>query len=651
MNKYPLLFTPLKIRGNTYRNRIFSAPCAMTISGHTHTPDQMQMLYFEQKAMGGAATVTISETVISLKYGTRKNNTGNAAILAPDQMGNAQWIKEAFMINRHGAIPSVQLMHAGASTKPQFIEGRDPIGPDDYVREDGVHVQGMDEALMQEIIDDWVKAAKFMKFCGFKHIMFHGGHGWLLAQFLSPITNHRKDEYGGSIENRARFPLRVIKAVREAVGKDFVLEFRISGDEHIEGGITVEDVCAFAKMAEDDLDILHISAGSYYTSNLYMFPGIFVPYACNREVAKAVKHSGTKIKVALVGALKDPALMEEILESGDADIVYMSRQILADPDVVNKWRAGREDDVVPCTRCMNCLGRFDKPEMGCDVNPNVGHELLNMNNWKAPEASRNVLIIGGGPAGMKAAMTASQRGHKVTLLEKENELGGTLNFLEHDCHKKDLMLFKNYLIRKVTEDNNITIKFGVEATKEMIESYKPDFVICAVGSEAVVPPIPGLKENSRTAAQLYTYKGEIGDRVVLLGGGLSGVEMGLSYAEEGHHVTVIEMADKLAAQANHITGPHIEETIERLKANFTGLVNTKCVAVKENGVEVEGPNGKEFIEADFIVNALGQRPRTKVVEELCQADVPRFEVIGDAYELAQVRGAIQGGYFRALDIR
>lgn len=651
MSKYPNLFQPLTIRNVTFRNRIFSAPCAMTISGRNHTPDPMSMLYFENKARGGAAAVTISETVVNIKYGTRKPNMGNAVIRDPLHSNHREWLKDAYMIARHGAIPSVQLMHAGAATKPQFIEGRDPIGPDDYIRPDGVHVTGMDEALMEEIIDDFAQAALFMKKAGFKMIMIHGGHGWLLSQFLSPATNHRTDEYGGSLENRARFPLRVYKAIREAVGENFVIELRISGDEHMEDGITLEDTCAYAKLAEEYVDIIHISAGSYYSSNLYMFPGIFVPHGCNLEVAKAVKKVLTKAKVATVGAHSNPEEMDRIIRDGDADIVYMARQLLADPETPNKWRTGREGDVVPCVRCMNCLGNFDKGEFGCDVNPTVGHELLNLNLYPAPQGKRKVVVVGGGPGGLTAALTAKNRGHDVILLEKGDRLGGTLNYLEHDCHKTDLMHFKNFLIRKVNEDG-VDVRLNTEATAQMLEEMQPDYVLCAVGSDPVVPRIPGLAENAKTAAQVAAHTGPIGDKVIIIGGGLSGVEMGLSYAEEGKHVTVIEMADKVAAQANHIHGPAIAETMVRLADNITCLTKTACMSVLPGGVEVKDPDGSlRVIEGDFIINALGLRPRYKAVEELRKADVPMFEALGDCVELSQVRGAVRNGYYRAMDIR
>ncbi len=651
MNKYPNLFSRLTIRNITFKNRIFAGPCSMTPGGRTRCPDEMQMLYFEEKAIGGAASVCVAETCVSLKYAPRKLAFGNVALLPPERSGHREYIKEAALIARHGAIPSIQLFHSGDTSHPRFLDGRDPIGPNDFVRPDGVHVTGMDEALMQETIDDFANAAKLMKNCGFKMVMVHGGHGWLLAQFLSPATNHRTDEYGGSIENRARFPLRVLKAMREAVGNDFIIEYRLSGDEHMENGITIEDVCKFAQMAEEYADIIHLSAGSYYTTNQYTFPGIFVPHGCNLELAKAVKKVVKKAKVATVGAFSDPVEMDRIIKDGDADIVYMARQFLADPETPNKWRTGREDDVVKCVRCMNCLGNFDKGIMGCDVNPWIGHELYNLNLLAMRDKQkRKVVVVGGGPGGMMAAWTARKEGHDVILLEKEGRLGGTLNYLEHDVHKQDLMGYKNFLEYQCKK-TGVDIRLNTEATKEMLEALEPDYVLCAVGAEALIPPIPGLKENARTPRQVAEYKGKVGDRVILIGGGLSGAEMGLSYAEEGYHVTVIEMAPEVAAQANHIHKPAIFETMERLKDNITCKTNTKCVAVKENGVEVEGPEGKYFIEGDFIINALGVRPRYKLVEELAAADVPMFDSFGDCKELKQVRGAVHDGYYRAMDIR
>ena len=650
MSAYPNLFSQLTIKNTTFRNRIFSGPCSMTPGGPGRAPDIAQMLYFENKARGGAATVTVAETAINLKHAPRKQNTGNIAIMPAGSSGNREYIKEASMIARHGAVPSIQLFHAGDVSHPDFLDGRNPVGPNSYVRRDGVTVIGMDEALMGETCQDFASAALFMKNCGFGMVMIHGGHGWLFSQFLSPATNRRTDEYGGDIKNRARFPLRVLNAIREAVGEDFIIEFRMSGDEHMENGITLDDVCAFAGMAEEYVDILHMSAGSYYSTNQYTFPGIFVPHGCNLYLAKAVKQVVTKAKVATVGAHFDPVEMDRIIRDGDADIVYMARQIIADPETPNKWRTGRESDVVPCTRCMNCLGNFDKGVFGCDVNPTVGHELYNINLTAPPEQKRRVVVVGGGIGGMSAACTAARRGHEVILLEKEGRLGGSLSNLEHDRYKSDLMRYMAFMISQ-TLAMEIDVRLNTNANAQIIESFDPDYALCAVGSEPVIPPIPGLAENSITAAQLSSPDMIAGDKVVILGGGLTGCETGLSFAAQGKHVTVIEVLPQVASQANHIHRAAILETMNLYKDYIICLVNAECVSVFPGSVEIEGKDGKRTVKADLIINALGQRPRSDLVAQLSRCNVPMFEAFGDCVALSQVRGAVHAGYYRAMDIR
>ena len=595
--------------------------------------------------------MTVSETSISLTTAPRKLNVGNVALMPPGRSGNREYTKEAAQIARHGAVPSIQLFHAGDVSHPKFLEGRQPIGPDSFVRPDGVEVIGMDETLMEQVCRDFADAAKMMKDCGFKMVMVHGGHGWLLAQFLSPATNHRTDAYGGDIRGRARFPLRVIRAIREAVGEDFLIEYRLSGDEHMENGISIEDVCAFAKMAEPYIDIIHLSAGSYYSTNQYTFPSIFVPHGCNLELAKAVKRSGVRTAVATVGAHSDPAEMDRIIRDGDADIVYMARQILADPETPNKWRAGREEEVVPCTRCLNCLGNFTRGVMGCDVNPTVGHELYNLNLMPAPRHARRVVVVGGGPGGMEAAYTAWERGHQVILLEKEARLGGMLNVLETDVFKKDLLRYRDHMIHKLNA-SDVDIRLNTAATVELLNALEPDAVLCAVGAEPVIPEgIPGLKENSLTPVQLAAGLVPDGERVVIVGAGLSGVEMGLSFAAEGRRVTVVGRNQLAAPQANPLHRAAIRETMERYADRFRVLTGTVCTAVRPGAVTISGPEGERELPADLVVNALGLRPRAELRETLAGCDAPVFEAFGDCQELGQVRGAVHGGYYRAMDIR
>ena len=401
---------------------------------------------------------------------------------------------------------------------------------------------------------------------------------------------------------------------------------------------------------EKYVDIIHVSAGSYYTTNQYTFPGIFVPHACNLHLARELKKV-VNIAVATVGGHYDPAEMDRIIREGEADIVYMARQILADPESPNKFKRGRLDEVTPCTRCLNCLGNFDKALMGCDVNPKVGHELLNLNCMQPPEAARDVVVVGGGPGGMMAAVTAAERGHNVILIEKTDRLGGTLNYLEHDCHKGDLMRYKAYLERRVA-GMNIDVRLNTEATPEMLDALRPFAVLVAVGAEASVPPIPGLKENGALLPKdLPEREKTLGERIVIIGGGLTGCEVGLHYAEIGKKVVVVEMGPALAAEANHIHRPAILETMERLQGNISSRVNTRCLAVTAEGIETEGPDGKGFIPADNIICAAGQRPKREAVKELSKCDAAMFEAFGDCVKLGQVRGAVHGGYYRALDVR
>lgn len=648
---YPHLFSPLDIKKVHFRNRIFAAPCSMTPGNPLYRgPDIRQILYVEDKARGGAASVTVSETVVDNPYANRKH-AGNKALMT----FRSEYVKEAAFIARHGAVPSIELFHCGDTTSPEFLEGRNPHGPNRYVRPDGVQVEAFNEEEMEQVCRDFARAAVMMRDCGFKMLMIHGGHGWLFAQFLSPATNWRTDRYGGSIENRGRFPLAVLKAIREAVGPDMLIEFRISGDEHMENGITMEDVCAFARMIEDTVDIIHVSAGSYYTTNQYTFPGIFVPggpEGCNLALAREVKKH-VKIPVATVGGYgADPEELDRIIRDGDADIIYMARQLLADPQAPNKWRAGRDEDVQHCVRCMNCLGNFDHGEFGCDINPCVGHELMDAVQRQPIRQSRKVVVVGGGPAGMKAAVTAAERGHQVILLEKGDRLGGTLNCLEHDCHKTQLMAYKDSLARRV-ERMGVDVRLNTEATPAMVNGLSPDAVLVAVGSLVNVPSqIPGLLEHrAMSCKEISQFPERVGQKIVIIGGGLTGCETGLSYAEEGRQVTVVEMTDRIAPQANHITRPVLLETFDRLSDRIRYLTDTTVEEITAEGVRVCKDGETTLLPADTVIYSVGLRPQKQLADEFeRECSAPFFRAIGDCASVAAARRAIYSGYHAAMDI-
>ncbi|MDR2403003.1 MAG: FAD-dependent oxidoreductase [Spirochaetaceae bacterium] len=650
-SRYPLLFSPVKVRNTVFRNRIMATPTSLSwADAYTGAPVDLTLFYYEDKARGGAASVTLSETTISRRHGASR---GVGHYIVHDEVygdPGPQLSKITEALRRHGAVPSVQIHHAGDVTFPTLIGGDDPWGPNEYTREDGVHVQAMTEDMMFAVAGDFANAALAAKNIGFGMVMIHGAHGWLLGQFQSGATNWRQDKYGGSIENRARFPLMVCKAIREKVGNDFLVEYRVSGDEHLKNGITREEAAEFAVIIQDYVDIIHVSAGSYYTARQYTFPGSYQPRDTNTHLAEAVKKK-VRIPVATVGAHMDPVIMERILEEGKADFIAIGRGFVADPELPHKIEDDRLDDWRPCIRCNNCLGRKYDGLNNCDVNPLAGAELWTVRT-PGPLTSRKVLVVGGGPGGMQAAITAAERGHEVILAEKTNSLGGTLKFAALDEHKDDLNSLTQYLIRQ-TGKHAIDVRLNTEVTVQFIEEIKPYAVICAAGAEPIIPSFKGVDLLPCIhATTVYTSVDMVkGANVVVIGGGLVGCEVSIFLGGKGKKVTLIEMQDKLAPDANRIHKDSMMEALNNLSDAITPLVNTKCLEITGDGVLTERDGKKELITADTVVYAVGMKPRSDLAMQLQTAKgVKRYIAIGDCQKATRVKDAIHGGYYAAIDI-
>ncbi|MCL1896115.1 MAG: FAD-dependent oxidoreductase [Clostridiales bacterium] len=650
--KYPLLFDPIMIRGTVFRNRIMSTPTSLSWADeYMGAPVDMTLFYYEDKARGGAASVTLSETTISRTDGASR---GVGHYILPDiERGDPGQMlsKVAEAISRHGAVPSIQLHHAGDVTFPEFIGGQDPCGPNDWTRPDGVHVRALDEEGMQAIAGHFAEAALAAKNLGFGMAMIHGAHGWLLGQFQSGATNWRKDKYGGSVENRARFPLMVVKAVREKVGDDFVVEYRMSGDEHLEGGIVMDEAAEFAAIIEDHIDIIHVSAGSYYTARQYTFPGSYQPRDTNTHLAQAVK-ARVKIPVATVGAHMDPAVMEGILSEGKADFIAIGRGIICDPELPYKISDDRIEDIRPCLRCNNCLGRKYDSLNNCDINPLAGNELWTVRT-PSPRGRRKVLVAGGGPGGMQAAITAADRGHEVILAEKTGGLGGMLRFADKDPHKHDLAAYTKYLARQVGK-RDIEVRLGTEVTRGYIEQEAPYAVICAVGAEPVVPALKGMDcLPCMHAVEAYTDPGALkGENIVVIGGGLVGCEAGIFLGSLGKKVTIVEMLDTLAPDANRFHRDSMMEALEDKGISVAIATGTRCIEITREGVVAAGPDGDvRLLPADAVVYAVGMKARAGLALELQKAKgVKRFFAVGDCQKPTRIKDAVHNGHYAAVDI-
>ncbi len=650
--KYPLLFSPIKVKNTVFRNRIMATPTSLSWANfYSGEPQDMTLFYYEDKARGGAASVTLSETTISRNHGASR---GVGHYIVPDySIGDPgpQLIKITESLRRHGAVPSVQIHHAGDVTFPACIGGEDPWGPNEWTRPDGVHVRALDEETMHLIANDFAEAAWWAKQDGFGMVQVHGAHGWLLGQFQSGATNHRTDKYGGSVENRANFPLMVVKAIRERVGNDFLVEYRMSGDEHLEGGITGEEAAEFAAIIQDYVDIIHVSAGSYYTAREYTFPGSYQPRDTNTHLAAMVKKK-VHIPVATVGAHMDPSIMEQILQEGKADFIAIGRGFIADPELPHKISDGRLEDLRPCIRCNNCLGRKYEGRNNCDINPVAGAEMWSLRMPDVRE-KRSVLVVGGGPGGMQAALTAAERGHTVTLAEKTGELGGMLKFAYMDPHKQDLSNYVDYLKRQVAK-HAIKVELSTEVTVDYIEKKQPYAVICSVGAEPIIPKFPGMDVLPSCHAMDAYIKPELvkGDRVVVIGGGMVGCETAIFLGGMGKTIDLVEMQQELAPDANRIHKDSMMEVFLDPKNAITQHLGTKCLEFTPEGVKVLRPDGKEeVLPADCVVYAVGMKSRHDLMMELQSAGgVKRFFAVGDCKVPQRILNAVHEGHCAAMDI-
>ncbi len=649
MNKfYPELFKPLTIKKVTFRNRIFSAPNMMSHMDFNGRPDDSMIAYFAEKAMGGAAVVTLGDTPVD-----REHAASNPRSFAIDDENLPNLAEIAKAIHEGGALASQELNHAGNTALREANYGDEnwmPWGPSDAVRWDGEKIHGMTKEEIEKVADNFAEKAQMLKRAGYDMVLLHGGHGWLLDQFISPLTNKRTDEFGGSMENRARFPLMVIEKIREACGDDFLIEYRMSGSEEIEGGLSKEEGIEFAKLIDGKVDLIHVSAGmdTEEAQAVHTHPTMFLPHGVNVHYAADIKAAGVKTPVVTIGAITTPELAESILEEGKADAIAMVRALIADPYLPEKARHGHPEDIRPCLRCLDCLtGLHEGCNLTCAVNPSTARENRHRNTIKPAKCSRNVLVVGGGPGGMQAAVTAAERGHKVTLAEKENKLGGLLKFTDYDDLKIDLKRLKDYLITQVNK-NDIEVKLNTEVTPEFIKKGGYDAVILAAGSRPSKPPIEGLDdERIEHATTVYVKLDSLSKNVAVLGGGLVGCETGLFLAENGHSVTIIEMRDEIAPEANWM---HREGMMQSFaKEDITARCGVRISKVDAgNGVYVTNAEGKEeFIAAESIVYALGMRSCTDVAEALEDVVIDTYKV-GDINRPRKARQAIEEGMWAAI---
>ncbi|HEU4438410.1 MAG TPA: FAD-dependent oxidoreductase [Methylomirabilota bacterium] len=543
MARYPHLFSEGRIGSLTLKNRILMAPMEKNLALPTGAVTQRYIDYCEARAAGGAALILLESMYV---HPAGRNHRYQLGLHDDDLVPGYRRLIAA--CHRHDALVGAQLQFGGRETS-SAITGTQPVAPSAVpcaalTGSDVPRPLGREE--IRGLVEAFAAAARRALAAGFDAIEIHGAHGYLVGQFLSPFANRRDDEYGGDFERRLRFPLEVLAAVGAVVDSRVPLLYRISADEHVDGGLGLEDACRIAVRLESaGIDLLDVSAGIYESAPWIVQPmempqGCLVPLA--RELGRHVR-----IPVSVAGRISDASVAERVLEAGDADFVTLGRALHADPEMPRKSAEGREDEICVCVGCLTCsdlLGR-NEPVL-CLANTQTARERHYA--IRTTPRRRRIVVVGAGPAGLEAARVLALRGHAVTVLERAGEPGGQLLLARLVPGRADLAGLATYLAEAASRAR-AEIQLGVEATTETIGAWQPDVVVIATGARPGIPPVPGIDQSP--AVDAFTVLGRPADavkRALVLGGGVLGVGLAHVLAERGSEVIVVEPGAELASE-------------------------------------------------------------------------------------------------------
>jgi 2,4-dienoyl-CoA reductase-like NADH-dependent reductase (Old Yellow Enzyme family)/thioredoxin reductase len=628
LTAFPRLFAPGRVGRRELRNRILMAPMEKNLATADGGVTQRYIDYCEARAAGGAALITLESMYVDPGG---KNHTYQLGLHDDALIGGYRRLAD--VCHRHGALIGAELQFGGRQTS-SLITGRQPVAPSPVpctVLTGGDTPRALEVDEIRRLVERFAEAARRAVRAGFDVVEIHGAHGYLVGQFLSPYSNRRDDEYGGDVERRLRFPLEVIGAVRDAAGSDVPVLYRISADEHIDGGLTIADVAEIAPRLEAaGVDLIDVTAG-IYESAIWMVQPMEMPPACLSPLARRIKER-VRIPVSVAGRLADPGAAEGVLEAGDADFVTLGRALHADPAMPRKAAEGRLAEITPCVACLTCSDLLGKNQpVLCLVNTDAARER-EYRVRPAPRPQR-ILVVGAGPAGLEAARVLALRGHAVTVLERAGEPGGQLLLARRVPGRHELAGLVAYLHAAV-ERLGVEVRVGVDATPDLVVSHGAEAVVIATGARPATPTTPGVLD-SRTVDPFDVLRRPIRglSRALVIGGGLLGVAVAHVLAERGVDVVMAEPAADLALEIGvrprwqHVADlrarpnvtVHLATTVERL-SDTTALLRRNGRDFKVEGLDVVVPT-RPMTPVTDLAAALAGRP-----------DAPPAFTIGDCVQ-------------------
>ena len=628
------LFTPYQIKNLSLKNRIVLPPLASFLLEKGGGITDQAVEHYRRRAAGGPAMVIMEACAISPEGVVSENQ----ARIDSDRLIEGL-ARIAAAIRAEGAVPAIQIHHAGRQTSAKVIK-RLPLAPSPLpcpaIRGD---VAPLTVEQIQDLVKKFADAAVRSREAGFELLEIHGAHGYLINQFLSRYSNIREDGYGGDIAGRTRFAIDIIAEIRNRLGSSFPISFKISAQEFVPDGLTVEESIDILKLlVAAGIDAVQVSAGNDSTPEWICQP-MFMQKACLVESAAAIKNA-LKIPVMAVGRINDPWTADNIIAKGMADLVCIGRGLMADPEMPLKAQEGRFDEIRTCIACNTCMQSiYRKGRLECLVNPALGREQ-EMQILPATQPKK-VMVVGAGPGGLNAAWVAAKRGHEVHLYEKQSYLGGQLVPGSKTAYKNEMQSLINFQKRQV-ELNGVICHMGQEVTAQTVQKENPDVVILATGSRPVLPPVEGIDGASVVTFDVV-LDGDVQEKktTVIIGGGSTGCEVAYHLSEMGSPVTIVELMPKIGGDLEAVTKKLL---VRKLKENNVRILTEhRLLRVGKNSLVVAGPDGNEtIIEAQRVVVAIGTRQDDTIHQQIKSLGY-ETHVIGDCLEPRTAKSAIYEG--------